>query len=170
MLELVTIPNFILTWALHQRDALPCLREALASEGELELPPDVLQAFQAHLASRKIDLACYSGGWSAEFVDLVEGECAAAGPATTTILGAETIYSPFALDAFTQTVLSLMRREQARGSAVATLVAAKKLYFGVGGSLDDFVAKARAAGAVVAPLREEAEGVRRGLVRCSLPP
>ena len=81
------------------------------------------------------------------------------------VLGAETIYSPFALRAFADTLLDILRREGANGAAI---IAAKRLYFGVGGSLDDFVEKMRELGAVVGMVREETEGVRRGVVKCSL--
>jgi len=49
-------------------------------------------------------------------------------------------------------------------------VAAKRVYFGVGGSLDDFVEKVSQLGATVCLLREETEGVRRGVVKCTLSP
>jgi protein-histidine N-methyltransferase len=172
VLQLVTLPNFILAWALQHRDTNPALRDAFSLEGELELTPHVIAAFQSYLIAANITLSFVSGGWSAAFVDLlyrldrqpnIEGSSAG-----TLLLGAETIYSPFALQAFTDTVFAIFGREE-RDLAVA-LVAAKRMYFGVGGSLDDFIEKARALGATVAQLREEAEGVRRGVVRCELKP
>ncbi|KAI2618462.1 hypothetical protein GGR54DRAFT_156896 [Hypoxylon sp. NC1633] len=173
VLQLVTLPNFILCWALHQRADLPILKDALSSEGELDLTPEVLQAFQEFLSDRNISLSFFSGSWSKEFVDLIghdeTAETENRHRRQTVILGAETIYSPFALGAFTQTVFSLIEQERARGDVAEALVGAKKLYFGVGGSLDDFVTKARELGANVEELREETEGVRRGVVRCSLP-
>ncbi|KAI1488273.1 hypothetical protein F5X96DRAFT_646431 [Biscogniauxia mediterranea] len=172
VLQLVTLPNFILTWALHRRAESSMMEEAFSSEGELDLTPEILEAFQDFLSTRKISLHFFSGAWSPEFVELVtsvEEELAAGLKASTVILGAETIYSPFALSAFTQTVFSLLQHEKARGNMAEALVGAKKLYFGVGGSLDDFVVQARDRGATVEQLREETEGVRRGVVRCSLP-
>ncbi|KAI1482546.1 hypothetical protein K445DRAFT_317843 [Daldinia sp. EC12] len=172
VLQLVTLPNFILTWALHQRADSPLLEDAFSSEGELDLTPEVLKAFEEFLASRKISLSFFSGAWSAEFIDLINSDkTSKVGNEVglrTIILGAETIYSPFALSAFTQTIFSLLKEEKAQGNTAEALVGAKKLYFGVGGSLDDFVAKARGMGANVEELREETEGVRRGVVRCSL--
>ncbi|KAI1390282.1 uncharacterized protein F4822DRAFT_231405 [Hypoxylon trugodes] len=173
VLQLVTLPNFILCWALHQRAESPLLEEALSSEGELELTPEVLKAFDEYLRARRISLSFFSGAWSPEFVDLVGSNTTSGievgSKRRTIILGAETIYSPFALSAFTQTILSLMEQEKAQGNTAETLVGAKKLYFGVGGSLDDFVTKTRELGANVEEVREETEGVRRGVVRCSLP-
>ncbi|RYP81300.1 hypothetical protein DL769_002029 [Monosporascus sp. CRB-8-3] len=173
VLQLVTLPNFILSWALHQQPHSPALKDAFSSEGELDFSSEVLDAFVEFLSSRKMSLHFFSGGWSPEFVDLVASAGAtrteAGSKQTTVIVGAETIYSPFALDAFTQTLFALMREEKARGNPSEALVGAKRLYFGVGGSLDDFVAKANDLGANTEQVWEETEGVRRGVVRCSLP-
>ena len=173
VLQLVTLPNFILSWALSQSANTPELAEALAGdeEQELELTPEVLEAFQRFLAQRSISLSFLSGAWSPEFIDLIYATSPenVAAP-TTLVLGAETIYSPFALKAFTQTIFTIL--ENGRGApgpgAAAAYVAAKRLYFGVGGSLDDFVVDAEARGATVTQIREETQGVRRGVVRCSL--
>ena len=168
----MTLPNFILTWALAQQATSPALESAFAGEDELELTPEVLEAFQAFLAERNITLSFLSGAWSQEFVDLTYSTTdtkADAPSPKTIILGAETIYSPFALQAFTETVFSILEREnRPDGQEANALVGAKRLYFGVGGSLDDFVVAAQDRGAIVSHLREETEGVRRGVVRCSL--
>ncbi|OTA69017.1 hypothetical protein K449DRAFT_321735 [Hypoxylon sp. EC38] len=173
VLQLVTLPNFILYWALNQRAGSPLLEDAFSAEGELDLTPEVLGAFEEFLLAHKITLSFFSGAWSPEFIELLNsGKNSRIGNGSkqrTIILGAETIYSPFALASFTQTIFSLMEHEKAHGHAAEALVGAKKLYFGVGGSLDDFVAKARELGANVEEIREETEGVRRGVVRCSLP-
>ncbi|KAI1368656.1 hypothetical protein F5Y08DRAFT_249606 [Xylaria arbuscula] len=173
VLQLVTLPNFILVWAIHHRHELSILSDTFSSDGELDLTPEILIAFQEFLASREISLLFFSGAWSPEFVTLLTNEperVHSLGPdEATVIMGAETIYSPFALSSFLQTILALMQDEKARGTVAQVLVGAKRLYFGVGGSLDDFVAQARESGAVVEQLREETEGVRRGVVRCTLP-
>ncbi|KAK1768346.1 hypothetical protein QBC33DRAFT_372535 [Phialemonium atrogriseum] len=173
VLYLVTLPNLLLAWALQSRAGTPLLEEALSSDGELELTGEVVEAFKIFLVSNQISLSFLSGGWSAEFVELLyEPEHTPSLPEDlqTLVIGAETIYSPFALASFSDTLLSLLRRERQdrpNGQAIA-IVAAKRLYFGVGGSLDDFVDKMRGLGATVATLREETEGVRRGVVRCVL--
>ncbi|GKT83441.1 histidine protein methyltransferase 1 [Colletotrichum tofieldiae] len=173
VLQLVTLPNFILAWALQRRDQNPTLQEAFALEDELELTPEVLQQFQDFLASSQISLNFISGGWSVELVDLLyatQSKLDKSDSFDTLLVGAETIYSPFALDAFNEMVFAILRREQSERSNCQSqaLVGAKRLYFGVGGSLDDFVDKARGKGAIVDQVREEAEGVRRGVVRCTL--
>ncbi|KAJ1331134.1 protein-histidine N-methyltransferase [Microdochium nivale] len=173
VMQLVTLPNFLLCWALAERANSPLVEAALTSEdGELELSAEVLAAFQEFLRARKITLEFFSGGWSDEFVALLSSkdseENSSVPNRDTIILGAETIYSPFALDSFTHTIFTLMGLEQKRGNNAEALVGAKRLYFGVGGSLDDFVAKSRNLGAHVEQVREETEGVRRGVVRVKL--
>lgn len=175
VLQLVTLPNVILSWALQHAAKSPVLADAFSSvEGELELTPEVVQAFQDFLSAWNISLEFISGGWSAEFVELAK---AAQEPSRTTglkqrmvVLGAETIYSPFALQSFTETIFSLMQHSQTMKSTAEVFAAAKRLYFGVGGSLDDFILKSRELGATVEQLREETEGVRRGVVKCYLKP
>ncbi|KAI3334758.1 hypothetical protein F4824DRAFT_178983 [Ustulina deusta] len=173
VLQLVTLPNFILAWAVHNREGLPLLSDAFSLEGELDLTPEILEAFQEFLVTREISLLFFSGAWSPEFVTMLTNTPSPLdGSGTeraTVILGAETIYSPFALSSFLQTILALMQDEKAQGNVAEVLVGAKRLYFGVGGSLDDFVVQARERGALVEQLREETEGVRRGVVRCALP-
>ncbi|KAI0433677.1 hypothetical protein F5Y09DRAFT_54703 [Xylaria sp. FL1042] len=173
VLQLVTLPNFILAWAIRHREGLPLLSEAFSPEGELDLTPEILEAFQEFLLAHKFSLLFFSGAWSPEFVTMVTNAPTSVDVSTTeqatVIMGAETIYSPFALSSFLQTILALMQDEKSRDNVAEVLVGAKRLYFGVGGSLDDFVAQAREQGALVEQLREETEGVRRGVVRCALP-
>lgn len=174
VLYLVTLPNLILTWALQQRGLNPLVEAAFTPDDELELSPEVLAAFKECLAANQITLSFLSGAWSPEFVELLYREGLPANRPDTTrtlLLGSETIYSPFALENFTSTLLSILqreRRERPSGSSRA-LVAAKRLYFGVGGSLDDFVDKITALGATVKTLFQETQGVHRGVVECLLP-
>lgn len=179
VLQLVTMPNLLLAWALRQRQYDQLVQDALSStEGELEITKELIDSFKSFLTSSSINVSFVSGGWSPELVELVYSSSASlssdtdgGGTAQALIMGAETIYSPFALSSFTDTLLSILRRErQAEPSRQATaIVAAKRLYFGVGGSLDDFVDKMRDLEAVVSMVGEETEGVRRGVVECVLP-
>jgi protein-histidine N-methyltransferase len=175
VLHLVTLPNFVLAWALHHKDsfdAIPALADAFSLEGEVELPLAVLDAFVEYLAAHQIELLFFSGGWGEEFAGMVRAGVAASvgGGGDLLVLGSETIYSPFALRGFADTVFQLLRaaKQGAGESSAACIVAAKRLYFGVGGSLDDFVDLARSMDADVAGLREETEGVRRGVVQVVL--
>ncbi|EAA35913.2 hypothetical protein GE21DRAFT_1735 [Neurospora crassa] len=173
VLYLVTLPNFILAWALSQRESTSALADAFSLEDEVELLPGVVEAFKEFLTSNQITLSFLSGGWSPEFVDLLYNSGIPSNPTgnvQTLVIGAETIYSPFALESFAATLLLILERERNERPSghASSIVGAKKMYFGVGGSLDDFVLRMRGLGASVEPLREEAEGVRRGVVRCYL--
>ncbi|KAH8735388.1 hypothetical protein BGZ61DRAFT_489401 [Ilyonectria robusta] len=171
VLQLVTLPNFILAWALNNPQT-PALKDAFSIDGEVELGLDAITAFQQYLQASNITLSFASGAWSKAFVDLLYTLPAGDGQSTSTLLlGAETIYSPFALQAFTETIFTILERERdTPGSEAGAYIGAKRLYFGVGGSLDDFIDKARGKGAVVNQVREETEGVRRGVVQCILRP
>ncbi|KAK2689736.1 hypothetical protein QWA68_012305 [Fusarium oxysporum] len=171
VLQLVTLPNIILSWALNN-PRVPVLREAFSIEGEVELGPDVLAAFEQSLKEASVTLSFVSGAWSQEFVDLIYALPSGHDQQMSTLLlGAETIYSPFALQAFLETLFLILEKEKKTDrNEAAALVGAKRLYFGVGGSLDDFIDKARQKGARVEQLREEVEGVRRGVVQCVLGP
>jgi protein-histidine N-methyltransferase len=171
VLQLVTLPNLILSWAVVEKSRVPALQDAFASDDELELTPEVLESFQSSLLEKQISLSFLSGAWSPELVDMIYEPFSTEKTSTLTLLlGAETIYSPFALAAFTETMFSILERERKQGgnNQATAYIAAKRLYFGVGGSLDDFVHVAQSRGGLIDHLREETEGVRRGVVRCSL--
>lgn len=176
VLQHVTMPNFLLAWAIEQQAHEPELQAALSSvEGELEITESLLKAFKDYLVSSAINLSFISGGWCPEFVDLIY-DTASTLPSSSTngrtlVLGAETIYSPFALSSFTNVLFHILRKERDEQPSwtAAAIIAAKRLYFGVGGSLDDFANKIRELGVAVRTMREETEGVRRGVVQCELP-
>ena len=155
VLQLVTLPNLLLSWAQVTR------KESWEPEGELEIDADLVQAFTSSLKSHDVKLSFFSGAWSPEFVHLVM-QSMGLGAAHLTILGAETIYSPAALKSFADTLMSLLDGiPEGRRTA---LIAAKKVYFGVGGSIEDFCDAIRANGAGVQQIREESDGVRRAVV------
>jgi len=55
------------------------------------------------------------------------------------VLASETIYSLATLSSFVETLLSVLQTSIAGGTSAVGLVAAKKVYFGVGGGVDEFV-------------------------------
>jgi protein-histidine N-methyltransferase len=140
VLRLVTLPNLLLTWAMH----LPVSEEPLNSSsqnpmhvpnsdhGELDIKPELLSAFQQHISSQGIILAMVSGSWlpTKSFLSLLP----TAPELSTFVMASETIYSRPALRAFTE-VLAGILKEVRMGKAV---VAAKRVYFGVGGSVEEF--------------------------------
>ncbi|KAL5337811.1 hypothetical protein BJX70DRAFT_223939 [Aspergillus crustosus] len=148
VLRLVTLPNLILTWnyfithynitqpsgSLPEAESMPAEQEE-----ELDITPELLERFQADLAHRGIMVDFISGAWSPSFVELVYSSPEIA-RFKTLILASETIYSPASLVAFSETLLALLRQSSSESKA---LIAAKKIYFGVGGGIDEFLAVLR---------------------------
>ncbi|KAL4902526.1 hypothetical protein BDW74DRAFT_180630 [Aspergillus multicolor] len=155
VLRLVTLPNLLLTWNyfVTQRNPTPTSDDATEDNADgqdemLDITPELLERFQADIARRGITVSFISGAWSPLFVELVFSSPELAGYRTL-VLASETIYSPASLVAFSETLLALLRRSESGGSRA--LVAAKKVYFGVGGGIDEFLAVLRdVAGAEVA--------------------
>ncbi|EKD19018.1 uncharacterized protein L3040_006512 [Drepanopeziza brunnea f. sp. 'multigermtubi'] len=160
VLQLVTLPNILLSWAQNSR------KDSWEAEGELDLDEEVIKAFLSDLASHQVKLSFFSGAWSPEFVQLVK-EGMGQTTARLTIIGAETIYSPTALKSFEETLMTLLGTMP--DNERTSLVAAKKVYFGVGGSMEDFCNMVRSTGGVVEQIREESDGVRRAVVEVIVP-
>ncbi|KAI9788450.1 MAG: hypothetical protein M1816_006886 [Peltula sp. TS41687] len=152
VLRLVTLPNVVLSWAMTQSstDTDPQTDTwAAAAESDLEITPALLARFELDLQQRGIVIDTVSGGWGDEFLSELlplwseeeEGEqCSTRTRTQTLVLASETIYSPESLPAFIRVLAGTVGRGGAgeRPAAVG-LVAAKKVYFGVGGGVDDFV-------------------------------
>ncbi|KAK0121463.1 hypothetical protein ONS95_009757 [Cadophora gregata] len=159
VLQLVTLPNILLSWAQTTR------QESWQPEGELDLDEQTIQDFLSSLQSRQVKLSFFSGAWSQEFVNLVKTNMDSR-TSRLTIIGAETIYSPVALKSFAETLVGLLGSmpDEER----TALVAAKKVYFGVGGSMEDFCDIVRGHGCTVEQIREESDGVRRSVVEVKI--
>ncbi|KAK2798810.1 hypothetical protein FQN51_007486 [Onygenales sp. PD_10] len=129
---------------------------------DLDIDPALLTTFRHDLQRRGISISLISGAWSPTFVELALPPTT---PTTTTstnnpspsspsllILASETIYAPASLAPFSETLLALLRRRHGDrgGSKMATkakaLIAAKKVYFGVGGGVDEFLEVMREVG------------------------
>lgn len=146
VLRLVTLPNLILTWnhfINHRNASASSDSHAEDTQGtqeeELDITPELLEGLQTDLARRGITIDFISGAWSPLFVDLVFSSPELAGYKRL-VLASETIYSPASLAAFSETLLALFHRYPVESRA---LVAAKKVYFGVGGGVDEFLAVLR---------------------------
>ena len=155
VLQLVTLPNLILSWAQITR------RGSWEADGELEVDAAVIRDFLMVLRSCGIQLFFFSGAWSPELVNQIT-TAMGSGPDNLTIIGAETIYSPAALRSFADTLASLLKA-MPEGEKTS-LVAAKKVYFGVGGTMEDFCNAMREKSLDVIQIREESDGVKRAVV------
>jgi protein-histidine N-methyltransferase len=180
VLRLLTIANLLL---LHIctladpttspfSDALPNplhpASPSYAETGDLDITPAVLDSFQQRLDAAAISIDVVSGSWTpvSPFVSLIPS----APSLRTLVLAAETIYSPDALTGFTAALAALLKRVRA-GKAV---VAAKKVYFGVGGGVEMFRDECSKAGMVAYEMDfeglgdEGGGGVRRSIVEVQL--
>ncbi|KAE8224811.1 hypothetical protein CF319_g2349 [Tilletia indica] len=174
VLRLVTLPNLILTWFFSSPAALPFhtttqgpdpssttqqhqqgTKRSPHTPAELELTPDLLSTFQSDLLqSHDIHLRFFSGPWSTlnpvlspQPYDLV--------------LTSETVYS-------LSTLPSLVHILHACSSSSALcLVAAKILYFGVGGGVHSFINALVPTGGHAHVVREINVGVGRAVLETS---
>ncbi|KAF1914375.1 hypothetical protein BDU57DRAFT_519346 [Ampelomyces quisqualis] len=177
VLRLVTLPNFLLTWvstlsvvqsAAVFGDDVENPFSGAEEEGDLYVTPKLIGAFRQHLDEAGIVLTFVSGSWSQveDFLGLVPS----AEDINTFVLASETIYSPESCRSFTLAMTALMRRVK-MGKAV---VAAKRVYFGVGGSVDGFRMECAEQGAIASEVEFEGlggegeGGVRRCLVEVQM--
>ncbi|PSN66892.1 hypothetical protein BS50DRAFT_377353 [Corynespora cassiicola Philippines] len=165
VLRLATVPNLLLAWVgtlgaregpFAEGEENP-LAEGGEDEGELYVTPEILEAFKTAVKAQGIVTTLVSGSWVpvARLLDLVPS----APELNTLILGSETIYSPASLEAFTEAITELMKRVKSG----KTVVAAKRVYFGVGGSVDGFREECSKRGCVAYEI--EFEGLEKGGVR-----
>lgn len=133
VLELATVPNLLLTWYFARRAVTPL-------EGDLEITPNLIADLRSDLDARKIHLSGISGTWNQTLSDLARPSDAPQGRADveTTVLASETIYSPSSIIPFTEVLLKLLETAEVTGGKANALVAAKQIYFGVGGGVDEF--------------------------------
>ncbi|RAL07441.1 protein-histidine N-methyltransferase [Aspergillus homomorphus CBS 101889] len=141
VLRLVTFPNLLLTWnyITATQGNPPSAECDVTEDAELDITPELVERFTKDLERRGITIEFISGAWSPEFVDLVfsSGEKSTS---DALVLASETIYSPASLQAFSETLVALLRRPAQGGVPSRALIAAKKVYFGVGGGVDEFLA------------------------------
>lgn len=190
VLTLVTLPNILLTWALTRH-----LLSTSDTDGEFDIDDATLASFRADLQSCNVELDFVSGAWSPQFVSLVTAPSPRVDDngkknesfnpevnEEVLVLAAETIYSPFALRSFAEALMGILASEntahhgrgvakkngETEGRKIRALVGAKKVYFGVGGSVEDFLVEVKGRGADVWTLREEEDGVRRAVVGVSI--
>lgn len=166
VLRLVTLPNLLLNYALlihHDASSNPLTTD---SSGELDITPELISAFLAALDQAGVHINLISGPWSAALAALIP----ASGPDMgSLILAAETIYSPASTVAFVDLVVLLLKRVK----MAKAVVAAKRMYFGVGGSVDALKEACRDQGAVAYEVENAGvvgmeQGVGRALVEVQM--
>ncbi|KAK3710726.1 hypothetical protein LTR37_010145 [Vermiconidia calcicola] len=167
VLRLVTLPNLLLTWAFNTDDKdfrNPELDSN--SKGDLELSEALLQRFVADLTHKNINLMFLSGSWSGALASSIPQSAPDAG---SVILAAETIYSPESTIAFVELLATLLKRVK----MAKAMIGAKRMYFGVGGSVDGLKEACREQGAVAYEIENHGvpgmdSGVGRALVEVQM--
>lgn len=140
----VTLPNLFLTWYFHQQD------NQADHNGDIEVTQELKEEFAMTLENRDITLAFYSGSW--DYLDEA-GAFDQSATQTNVVLTSETIYSTQSLPSLVHaleaasagSIESSMQKaaltdseEKSKPRRSVCLVAAKVLYFGVGGGVDAF--------------------------------
>lgn len=163
VLELITLPNLLLVYKSLQ-PSLPDQPNPLSSlnidsHGNLDITPDLTKSFINALHVIDLQLTFISGSWvpSSPFLSLIP----TSRDMNTFVLASETIYSPAALSNFTAALVGILK-EVRLGKAV---VAAKRVYFGVGGSVDAFKIECAQLGAVAAEVENHGVDLGEGGVR-----
>lgn len=174
VLRLVTLPNLLLTWndiVSRHNTSEGATSDRAGQDEELDITPELLETFEKDLSKRGITVDFISGAWSPTFVDLAFS-AVGEGKARTVILASETIYSPSALGAFSETLLALLRRSAVAKTQSRALIATKKVYFGVGGGVDEFLAMLKDISReceVKEKVNVQSEGVRRVVLEVTEP-
>ncbi|CAF9943410.1 MAG: hypothetical protein ALECFALPRED_000303 [Alectoria fallacina] len=135
VLENATAPNLLLTWYFAQCIAIP------EPAGDLEITPDLLSRLVKDLSDKNIHISGISGTWNEAFTHLLAPfeDPQHRSRIETIFLASETIYSPNSIHAFTGVLLKALKSAEETGGRGRALVAAKKIYFGVGGGVDEFL-------------------------------
>ena len=128
-------------------------------DGELSITPELINHFINTLIEQNISLTLISGSWSSP--QLAKNLFDELSPSSgLLILAAETIYSPTSLKSFSKLLVDILQKARMSKALVAT----KRLYFGVGGSVDVFKEEVGEAGAVVGEVQNSGiEGCDKGV-------
>lgn len=131
VLRLVTVPNMVIAWAmtLHPEVLHAFMDPSIPlNDGEIIFTTDLIAEFEKTLQDARIDLRLIHGSWGPSFLDLVSPL------APDLIVTSETIYSMESLPIVIDVILHFLQKSESIG-----LVAAKEYYFGVGGSIVEFM-------------------------------
>lgn len=134
------------------------------------MTPDLIAAFQRNLATYHITPRFFAGDWT-EFPPTPEAPY-------DLVLASETIYAPSTQDSFMACLQRLVHPTPAPGPDArllplpgnsTVLVAAKVIYFGVGGSVATFTSSVKRSSGWVSPVLEMNEGVGRVVLAVGWP-
>lgn len=138
VLRLVSLPNMLVNWCKFAISDLE-LKQLQGSgssnrKDEIYVSEDLANAFMQWLDSHSIQIVLISGSWGREFMNEVHKILPNMEEQKNLILTSETIYSPKMLPVVGEMVLQLTY-----GTEPLTIVTAKDIYFGVGGSVNQLI-------------------------------
>ncbi|KAK7204696.1 hypothetical protein BZA70DRAFT_311207 [Myxozyma melibiosi] len=184
VLRLMTAPNFLLAYH-NVRNSLSTptsssddpSQPTQTSDLDLEVTPDLVSQFFEFLDTHNISIKLISGPWnSSSFADFLGYSPASTSNSTSPteklpfslVLGSETIYSVASTNAFIPILLdsvSLWNTERETALLPTAYVAAKEIYFGVGGTARQFIEDTEKAGGKVKVVKRIASGRSSGVAR-----
>ncbi|KAH3901293.1 protein-histidine N-methyltransferase SCDLUD_002784 [Saccharomycodes ludwigii] len=150
VLRLATVPNLIISWCMlylstEELSNLQKFEDATIpiAKDEIFLSKQLLSSFNDFIVNRQVSLKLISGSWCRAFNDLIinDLENELSNDNTTNdcmVLTSETIYQPDTLPLISETLLDLKQKLQKQNNKIEILLAAKDIYFGVGGSILEF--------------------------------
>ncbi|EGV66533.1 hypothetical protein CANTEDRAFT_128933 [Yamadazyma tenuis ATCC 10573] len=145
VLRLVTVPNLLINWYVARKQP---------TASEFRITAEVVAEFETDLAASHVELVLISGSWGERFLQLVQHT------AIDLVVTCETIYSLESLPVLSTMVIELVKRT--RGAKA--LVGAKNYYFGVGGSVAEFVRYVKTHSDLEVTVREVSSQLKRSVV------
>ncbi|KAI5963577.1 uncharacterized protein KGF55_002457 [Candida pseudojiufengensis] len=142
VLRLVTVPNLIINWAstLPSEDLQRLTTDEINSRfeaNELFITTNLINEFLKQLKDSNTEIKLISGSWGKEFNDLVSKYH------INFIISSETIYSTVTLPIVAESIKIILSDSATffknNGKTFMCLLAAKNIYFGVGGSIVEFL-------------------------------
>lgn len=165
------------SWAnvlLLSKQELDHRRGVPSSNGEdsIEVNEDLVRDCLKLWQEAGISFNFISGPWGKDFETAITSSSETTADSSTfaaypnlLILASETIYDLQSLPAFTDTVINLLQQHGGRSRA---WLAAKKLYFGVGGGVDAFVHETEKRGGAVREIMNVKQGVGRVVLEVTI--
>ena len=165
VLETTTVANLLLTWYFSQSGA------HLPQQGDLEITESLILRFSDDVSARAIQFTGISGAWGDRFCQLVNpsNDPKPGTDVEIMFLASETIYSIPSLRPFTEVLTRILKGGKEPGRQTRALVAAKRVYFGVGGGILEFSRCLKDYHGVATPIWEsEGPGIERVILEISM--
>ncbi|KAG7192460.1 uncharacterized protein KQ657_001861 [Scheffersomyces spartinae] len=128
VLKLVTVPNIVFNWYITRHKGEPFWGSSIPSN-EIIMSRQLIDKFLEDLKLYKLTIDLISGSWGLKFAHMIQDLN------IDLVITSETIYSPETFPVLSEVLIHLKRLNR----MCQIIVAGKSIYFGVGGSIADFV-------------------------------